>query len=131
METERGFKSLEPLYQRIKVEKEEKFRNLRQPVIYLKEFNNSKLFEVSEKVRELHGKAHGWNPLNKVTNDFVNKQHKIINNNKIIDTDITKTIYKNILSIKISYILYGDLSNYEEILILNYNLKDKKIVIIY
>lgn len=37
---------------------------------------------------------------NKVTNDFVNKQHKIINNNKIIDTDITKTIYKNILSIK-------------------------------
>ena len=55
---------------------------------------------------------------NKVTNDFVNKQHKIINNNKIIDTDITKTIYKNILSIKISYILYGDLSNYEEILIL-------------
>ena len=65
---------------------------------------------------------------NKVTNDFVNKQHKIINNNKIIDTDITKTIYKNILSIKISYILYGDLSNYEEILILNYDLKDKKIV---
>lgn len=73
METERGFKSLEPLYQRIKVEKEEKFRNLRQPVIYLKEFNNSKLFEVSEKVRELHGKAHGWNPLNKVTNEFINK----------------------------------------------------------
>ena len=73
METERGFKSLEPLYQRIKVEKEEKFRNLRQPVIYLKEFNNSKLFEVSEKVRELHGEAHGWNPLNKVTNEFINK----------------------------------------------------------
>lgn len=73
METERGFKSLEPLYQRIKVEKEEKFRNLRQPVIYLKEFNNSKLFEVSEKVRELHGKAHGWNPLNKVTNEFIDK----------------------------------------------------------
>ena len=73
METERGFKSLEPLYQRIKVEKEEKFRNLRQPVIYLKEFNNSKLFEVSEKVRELHGKAHGWSPLNKVTNEFIDK----------------------------------------------------------
>lgn len=73
METERGFKSLEPLYQRIKVEKEEKFRNLRQPVIYLKEFNNSKLFEVSEKVRELHGEAHGWNPLNKVTNEFIDK----------------------------------------------------------
>lgn len=73
METERGFKSLEPLYQRIKVEKEDKFRNLRQPVIYLKEFNNTKLYEVSEKVRELHGKAHGWNPLNKVTNEFIDK----------------------------------------------------------
>ena len=73
METERGFKSLEPLYQRIKVEKEEKFRNLRQPVIYLKEFNNSKLFEVSEKVRALHGKANGWNPGNKVTNEFIDK----------------------------------------------------------
>lgn len=73
METERGFKSLEPLYQRIRVEKEDKFRNLRQPVIYLKEFNNSKLFEVSEKVRDLHGKAHGWNPINKVTDEFINK----------------------------------------------------------
>ena len=73
METERGFKSLEPLYQRIKVEKEEKFRNLRQPVIYLKEFNNTKLFEVSEKVRALHGKANGWNPGNKVTNEFIDK----------------------------------------------------------
>ena len=73
METERGFKSLEPLYQRIKVEKEKKFRNLRQPVIYLKEFNNSKLFEVSEKVRALHGKANGWNPGNKVTNEFIDK----------------------------------------------------------
>ncbi len=73
METERGFKSLEPLYQRIKVGKEEKFRNLRQPVIYLKEFNNSKLFEVSEKVRALHGKANGWNSGNKVTNEFIDK----------------------------------------------------------
>ena len=73
METERGFKSFEPLYQRIKVEKEEKFRNLRQPVIYLKEFNNTKLFEVSEKVRALHGKANGWNPGNKVTNEFIDK----------------------------------------------------------
>ena len=87
METERGFKSLEPLYQRIKVDKEDKFRNLRQPVIYLKEFNNSKLFEVSEKVRELHGKAHKWNPTNKVTNDFLNKliEDKTIAFNKEIE----------------------------------------------
>ncbi len=87
METERGFKSLEPLYQRIKVDKEDKFRNLRQPVIYLKEFNNSKLFEVSEKVREIHGKAHKWNPIHKVTNIFLNKliEDKTIAFNKEIE----------------------------------------------
>lgn len=87
METERGFKSLEPLYQRIKVEKEDKFRNLRQPVIYLQEFNNTKLFEVSEKVRDLHGKAHGWNPLSKVTDEFIDKfiKDKTIAFNKEIE----------------------------------------------
>ena len=65
---------------------------------------------------------------NKVVNDFISKQNKIISSNKIIDIDITKIIYKNILSIKIDYIMYGDLSNYEEILTLNYDLKDNKLV---
>lgn len=65
---------------------------------------------------------------NKVINDFINRQNKVINDNKIIDIDITKDIYKDILSVKISYILYGELSNYEEILTLNYNLKDNKLV---
>ena len=64
---------------------------------------------------------------NKVINDFINSQNKI-NINNVIDTDINKTIYKNILSIKIKYVLYGELSNYEEILTLNYNLKDNKLV---
>ena len=65
---------------------------------------------------------------NKVVNDFISKQNKIISSNKIIDIDITKIIYKNILSIKIDYIIYGELSNYEEILTLNYDLKDNKLV---
>lgn len=65
---------------------------------------------------------------NKVINDFINSQNKIINSSEIIDTNIDKTIYKNILSIKISYILYGNLSNYEEILTLNYDLKNNKIL---
>ena len=64
---------------------------------------------------------------NRVINDFINSQNKI-NINNVIDTDINKTIYKNILSIKIKYVLYGELSNYEEILTLNYNLKDNKLV---
>lgn len=65
---------------------------------------------------------------NKVINDFINSQNKIINSSEIIDTNIDKIIYKNILSIKISYILYGDLSNYEEILTLNYDLKNNKVL---
>ena len=73
METDRGFKSLEPLYQRIKVDKEEKYRNLRQPVIYLQAFNNLKLLEVSEKVRNIHGKVYKWNVNEKVTDSFINK----------------------------------------------------------
>ncbi len=73
METERGFRSLEPLYQRIKVDKEDKYRNLRQPVIYLQEFDNSKLLEVSEKVRKLHGDAYNWHVSEKVTDFFIDK----------------------------------------------------------
>ena len=55
---------------------------------------------------------------NKINKDFIDSQNIILNNNKVIDTDITKTIYKNILSIKISYILNGELSNYEKIIII-------------
>lgn len=65
---------------------------------------------------------------NKISKDFLDRQNTIINNNKVIDTDITKTIYKDVLSIKISYILNGELSNYEEIIILNYDLKENKII---
>lgn len=61
-----------------------------------------------------------------VKTDFISKQNKIINSNNIIDIDIAKTIYKNILSIKITYIL-SDISNYEEVLTLNYNLVENKI----
>lgn len=64
----------------------------------------------------------------KISKDFLSKQNDIINNNKIIDTDITKTIYQDILSIKISYIINTELSNYEKIIILNYNLKENKII---
>lgn len=59
-----------------------------------------------------------------ISNSFISSQVSILNND-IIDIDITKTIYKNILSIKITYIL-SSTTNYEEILILNYNLKENK-----
>ena len=46
-----------------------------------------------------------------ISNNFIRSQKEIIKNN-IIDMTVTKGIYKEILSIKISYILNADLSNY-------------------
>lgn len=62
-----------------------------------------------------------------ISNNFIRSQKEIIKNN-IIDMTITKGIYKEILSIKISYILNADLSNYEEVLTLNIDLRNKKIL---
>lgn len=55
-----------------------------------------------------------------------NSQNNIISSQNVISTDIKRNITKNILSIKISYILYADLANYEEIITLNYDLKNKE-----
>jgi hypothetical protein len=73
MESEKGFKSLEPLYQRIKVKKEKKHKNLRQPVIYIEKFNENKLIEVAKKVIKIHEKAYKWNSASKIPSEFVVK----------------------------------------------------------
>jgi hypothetical protein len=73
MESEKGFKSLEPLYQRIKVKKEKKHKNLRQPVIYIEKFNENKLIEVAKKVIKIHEKAYKWNSESKIPGEFVVK----------------------------------------------------------
>lgn len=57
---------------------------------------------------------------------FNNSQNNIISSQSVISTDIKRNITKNILSIKISYILYADLANYEEIITLNYDLKKQE-----
>lgn len=62
-----------------------------------------------------------------ISNNFIGSQKEIIKNN-IIDMTVTKGIYKEILSIKISYILNADLSNYEEVLTLNIDLRNKKVL---
>lgn len=71
MESERGIKSLEPLHQRLKVEKDDSFRNLRQPVIYLKSFDKEKLTLVAKKVRDIHAEVFNWNAIEKVTDTFL------------------------------------------------------------
>lgn len=62
-----------------------------------------------------------------ISNNFIRSQ-KEINKNNIIDMTVTKGIYKEILSIKISYILNAKLSNYEEVLTLNIDLRNKKVL---
>lgn len=61
----------------------------------------------------------------KVEEKFLNKQKDILKN-ELIDMSVSKGIYKNILSIKISYILYGELSNYEDVITMNIDLKNNK-----
>lgn len=71
MESERGIKSLEPLYQRLKIERDEQFRNLRQPVIFLESFNKEKLFSVAKKIREIHSDVYNWDAQSKVSDTFI------------------------------------------------------------
>lgn len=73
MESEKGFKSSEPLYQRIGVERDKTFKNLRQPVMFLDGFNREKLNEVAMKVRNIHGKVYSWMPNEKVNDLFIGK----------------------------------------------------------
>lgn len=73
MESEKGFKSLEPLYQRVKVTRQTDFKNLRQPVMFLDGFDNSKLNEVAKKVRAIHGQVYSWIPNEKVSDLFIER----------------------------------------------------------
>lgn len=73
IESDRGIKSLEPLYQRLKVEKDSKFVNLRQPIIYLNNFDNNRLYDVSFKVMNLHEQIYNWNIREKITEEFISK----------------------------------------------------------
>lgn len=73
MESEKGFKALEPLYQRVKVERNVTFKNLRQPVMFLDGFNKKKLSEVAKKVRNIHGEVYSWTPNDKISDLFLEK----------------------------------------------------------
>ena len=62
-----------------------------------------------------------------IINTFINEQKEVLKNN-VIDMSVTKGIYKDILSIKISYVLYGELSNYEDVITINIDLKNNKVL---
>lgn len=62
-----------------------------------------------------------------IINTFINEQKEVLKNN-VIDMSVTKGIYKDILSIKISYVLYGELSNYEDVITINIDLKNNRVL---
>lgn len=59
---------------------------------------------------------------------FTNEQKNIINNNYITNTEITKSLSDNILSVMISYTISNNKKNYEEIITLNIDLKNDKLL---
>ena len=63
-----------------------------------------------------------------IIKDFTDKQENIINNNNILSIDITKGLYDNILSVMISYTIYENTNNYEEIITINIDLKNNKVI---
>ncbi len=60
-----------------------------------------------------------------INTDFVSRETSIINDNKVISTDIKKGIYGNILSLIVTYTFDN---NKEEVLTLNINLKKGSVV---
>ncbi|MBQ8192825.1 MAG: hypothetical protein IJZ46_01990 [Bacilli bacterium] len=76
---------------------------------------------------EVNGNIIYLNNINDEINiKFVNSQREILNNNNIVDMTITKGIYRNILSLKISYTVDNNLTTYEKIIALNIDLENKK-----
>lgn len=76
---------------------------------------------------EVNGNIIYLNNINDEINiKFVNSQREILNNNNIVDMTITKGIYRNILSLKISYTVDNKLTTYEKIIALNIDLENKK-----
>lgn len=63
-----------------------------------------------------------------IINDFISSQENITNSNNIISVDITKGLYNGMLSVMISYTLSDDSNTYEEVLTLNIDLKNDKVL---
>lgn len=63
-----------------------------------------------------------------IENKFLKEENKIIENNDILDINISKNLNNNILSVKIEYVLYDKDGNYEEVLTTNIDLEENKII---
>lgn len=73
-------------------------------------------------------KIHLKNVDENIIANFIKSQDKIINDNNVISVDINKGIYNNILSIMITYIINNNVNSYEEVLTLNVDLENDKVL---
>ncbi|MGN1342173.1 MAG: hypothetical protein ACI4VL_02975 [Bacilli bacterium] len=62
-----------------------------------------------------------------INDDFVIKQKEILKNN-VLNMNITKGLYNEILSIRVNYILSNGTSNYEENIALNIDIRNDKTI---
>ena len=62
-----------------------------------------------------------------INDDFVIKQKEILKNN-VLNMNIRKGLYNEILSIRVNYILSNGTSNYEENIVLNIDIRNDKII---
>ena len=63
-----------------------------------------------------------------IIKEFTNSQQHIVTNSDIVSVDVTKGLYKNILSVMIKYTIKNNSNNYEEVLTLNIDLKTDKLL---
>lgn len=93
------------------------------------DFDDTKL--VSHKIKdyvEVKGDlVHLKNISNTIIEDFENKQNNILKNN-ITNIEIKKGLYSNILSIVIRYTILNNKNNYEEVLTINIDLQNDRIL---
>lgn len=85
-------------------------------------------YKINDYVDIKGDKVHLKNINDDIINSFFTSQEKIINNNNVISVDITRGIYNNILSIMINYTINDSLNNYDEVLTLNVDLRNNKVL---
>jgi adenosylhomocysteinase len=70
----RGIPSYQALHDRLKPERgKPKSKDLRQALVQLEGFDKPKLQEVAAKVREVHGVAYGWQPTERLTDEWLQR----------------------------------------------------------
>jgi adenosylhomocysteinase len=70
----RGIPSYQALYDRLKPERgKRKSKDFRQPLVQLEGFDKSKLQEAAAKVCEVHGVAYGWQPRERLTEEWLQR----------------------------------------------------------